>query len=72
MFKTQSRTQAVMQQPPVEDNEASADYPWDNDEDSIDDELNQADTINVLDETNGAGGPNDRAGVHTDSANDSA
>ncbi len=72
MFKTQSRTQAVMQQPPVEDNEASADYPWDNDEDSIDDELNQGDTINVLDETNGAGGPNDRAGVYTDSANDSA
>ena len=55
-----------MKKPPaVEANEALADVPWDNDEDSIDEELNQADTNNVLEEI-------DRAGVYSDSANDSA
>jgi hypothetical protein len=60
----------VLKKPPaVEANEALADVPWDStDEDSsIDEELNQADTRNVLEETNGAGGPNDRAGVYSDS-----
>jgi hypothetical protein len=42
----------------VEANEALADVPWDNDEDSIDEELNQADTNNVLEEI-------DRAGVYS-------
>ncbi len=43
MLKTRSRTQTVMKKPPaVEANEALADVPWDNDEDSIDEELNQA------------------------------
>jgi hypothetical protein len=38
-----------MKKPPaVEANEALADVPWDNDENSIDEELNQADTNNVL------------------------
>jgi hypothetical protein len=62
-----------MKKPPaVEANEALADVPWDNDENSIDEELNQADTNNVLEENNGAGGPIDRAGVYSDSANNSA
>ena len=43
MLKTRSRTQTVMKKPPaVEANEALADVPWDNDKDSIDEELNQA------------------------------
>ena len=37
-----------MKKPPaVEGNEALADVPWDNDDDSIDEELNQADTSNI-------------------------
>ena len=73
MLKTRSRTQTVRQKPPtVEGNEALADVPWDNDDDSIDEELNQADTSNVLEENHGAGGPNDGVGVYSDSANDSA
>ncbi len=73
MLKTRSRTQTVRQKPPtVEANEALADVPWDNDDDSIDEELNQADTSNVLEENHGAGGPNDGVGVYSDSANDSA
>jgi hypothetical protein len=63
-----------MKKPPaVKANEALADVPWDDDEDSIDETLNNlADTSNDLEETNGAGGPNDRVGVYSDSANDSA
>ena len=48
----------MMKKPPaVEANIALADVPWDNDKDSIDEELNQADTNNVLEEI-------DRAGVY--------
>ena len=64
LLKTRSGTQTVRQKPPtVEANEALADVPWDNDDDSVDEELNQADTSNVLEENHGAGGPNDQVGV---------
>ena len=73
MLQTWSRTQTVMKKPPsVEANGASAEVPWDNDEDSIYDELNHEDTSNDWEENNSAVGPNDRAGVYSDSANDSA
>jgi hypothetical protein len=66
-------TQTGMKKPPaVEANEALVDVPWDNDEDSIDDTLIQGDTSNVLEENDGAGGPNDQVGVYSDSAHDSA
>ena len=43
MLKTRSRTKTVMKKPPaVEGNEALADVFWDDDEDSIDEEFNQA------------------------------
>jgi hypothetical protein len=58
--------------PAVEVNEALADVFWDDDKDSINKELNQADTNNVLEENHSAGGPNDQVGVYSDSANNSA
>jgi hypothetical protein len=73
MLKTWSQTHTVMKKPPVSDaNGASADVPWDNDDNSIDEELNHGDTSNVFDVNNGAVGPNNRSGVYSDSANNSA